>query len=332
MHHCRPLSLALLFIASEALAQGPAIDHAPVGCASAGRFPRLEARFNPSDQVATARVLFQGKTADWYSVTMKPEGTVFVGVLPQPKKDLKSFRYYIDVTDKALATSRTAEFTTSVVDSSSACKGKLMAGALGTASVILQGPAGVVALPAGFATTGVVAGTAAGTGAAAGAAGAGAGGGGIGSTALVVGGVAVAGAAVAVGAAKGGGDSPSDSSSSSTGPGPTNPGQVGSSYNVVFQPAPPGIDVSVCAGRSVTWSSQSVSGIDTNGNFNLTWAPNEPNTLRISGQVTATSFQATITCVNGAQSGSISATGSGSTYSGSWTFGSQRGTASITKQ
>jgi hypothetical protein len=324
---------ALSALAPEARAQAPTIDHAPVACAAAGKFPRLEARLAPSDQVASARVLFQGKTSDWYAVTMKLEGPVFVGVLPQPRKDLKSFRYYIDVTDKALGTSRTAEFTTSVVESASTCKGKLMAGALSSASVILQGPAGVVALPAGFASTGVIAaGTAAGSGTAVGAAGAGAGagGGGVGATALVVGGLAVAAGAVAVGGAKGGSDSSSDSSP--TGPGSTNPGQSGAVYNIVFQPTPPGIDMSACAGRPLTWSSQALSGVDANGNFNMTWAPNEPNTARISGQLTATSFQATLACVNGAQSGSISATGSGSSYSGSWTFGSQRGQASITKQ
>jgi len=325
------LSAALSLIASEATMEAPSIDHAPVACASAEKFPRLEARFAPSDQVATARLFFQGKTADWYSVTMKPEGSVFVGVLPKPKKDLKSFRYYIDVTDKALATNRTAEFTTNVVDSASACKGKLMAGALGSASVILQGPAGVVAIPAGFASSGVVAaGTAAGSGTAAGAAGAGAGGGGgIGTTALVVGGLAVAGGAVAVGVSKGGSGDSSDSSP--TGSGSTNPGQSGAVYSVSFLPSPPGIDMSVCAGRPLTWSGQAL-GVDASGNFNMIWAPNEPNTARISGQLSSTTFQATLACVNGAQSGSISATGSNFNYSGTFAFGNSRGQVSITKQ
>jgi hypothetical protein len=323
------LSLVLFAIASEVLAQTPTIDHAPVACASVGKFPRLEARFTPPDQVAAARVLFRGKTTVWYSVVMKPEGAVFVGVLPQPKKDLEFFRYYIEVTDKAMGTTRTAEFTANVVESASACKGGLMAGALGSASVVLQGPAGVVALPAGFASTGVVAGSAAaGSGGAVGAAGAGAGGGGIGATALVVGGLAVAGGA-AVAVKGGGGDS--SSNSSSTGPGTAN-GQGGAVYSVTFQPSPPGVDLSVCVGHALTWSSQALSGVDANGNFNMTWSPNEPNTLRITGQLTATTFNATIACVNGAQSGAISATGSGNSYSGSWTFGSQRGQASISKQ
>ncbi len=311
---------ALVFFSSSVEAQTLGIEHQPVGCVMAEKFPRLEARFAPADTVATARVLFQGQNPEWYSVAMKPEGVLFVGVLPKPKKSLKSFRYYIEVTDRALGTNRTADYTTAVVDSSSACKGKVVAGALGSASVILQGPAGVVALPAGFASSGVVvAGSAAGSGSAAGAAGASAAGGGVGATALVLGGVAVAGGAVAVAAAKGGGD---DNSSASGGSPPP-------LYGVAF--LPPGVDVSVCAGRQLTWSSHNVSP-DANGNFNQTWSVNEPNTMRVTGQVTATTFQATLTCVNGARSGSLSATGSNNSYNGTFAFGPSTGQVAITKE
>ena len=148
----------LALASSSGHAQTLNIDHQAVGCAVAEKFPRLEARFSPSDIVAKARVVFQGEnTQEWYAVVMKPEGGAFAGVLPQPKKSLKAFRYYIEVTDKALEVNRTAEFTTNVVDSSSACKGKIMAGTLGSASVVLQGPAGAAVLPAGFASNGVVA-------------------------------------------------------------------------------------------------------------------------------------------------------------------------------
>jgi hypothetical protein len=99
----------------------PAIDHQAVACVAADKFPRLEARFTPAENVAAARVLFQGQTADWYSVAMKPDAAVYAGILPKPKKELKSFRYYIEITDKALATSRTAEFTAAVVDSAASC-------------------------------------------------------------------------------------------------------------------------------------------------------------------------------------------------------------------
>ena len=199
----------LLLVGSSVEAQTLGIEHQPVGCAVAEKFPRLEARFAPAASVATARVLFQGQNPEWYSVAMKPEGAVFVGILPKPKKSLKAFRYYIEVTDQALGTNRTADFTASVVDNSSACQGKMMAGALASASVVLQGPAGVAALPAGFASSGVVAGSAAGSaagssaGSSAGAAGAA--GGGISTAVLVVGGVAVAGGAAAIAAKSAGG-------------------------------------------------------------------------------------------------------------------------------
>ena len=70
---------------------------------------------------------------------------------------------------------------------------------------------------------------------------------------------------------------------------------------------------------------------DANGNFNETWSVNEPNTMRVAGQVTATTFQATLTCVNGAQSGSISATGSTNSYSGTFAFGASTGQISVRK-
>lgn len=308
----------LVCLGSPAVAQTTRIDHQGVACAVAERFPRLEAGVSPLESVAIARVLFQGTSPEWYSVAMKVEGGSFVGVLPKPKKSLKAFRYYIEVTDKALGTTRTPEFSTTVIESSGACRG-ILAGALSSASLVLQGPAGIVAIPAGFASTGVVAGSAAGTGSAAGAAGAG---GGIGATALVVGGLAAAGGAVALALPKGG-----DSGDSSSGPS----GSQVSLYDVSFLPNPPGIDVSVCAGRPLTWSSQNVSA-DSSGNFNQTWAVNEPNTARVSGQVTATMFQATLACTNGARTGSITASGSGGSYSGTFSFGPSNGQVSIRKQ
>jgi hypothetical protein len=188
---------SLLLCPAAARGQILAIEHQPVACATAERFPRLEARLSPAESVASARVVFQGQTADWYSVAMKPENGAFAGVLPKPKKDLKSFRYYIEVTDSSLGTRRTSEYAVTVVDSASACRGKTAAGALSTASVILQGPAGVAAVPAGFASGGVVAGSAAGS--SAGAAGAAATGGGGLSTGAIVGIVAGVGGAAAAG-------------------------------------------------------------------------------------------------------------------------------------
>ncbi len=205
------IGLAFLFAASTAFAQPPSIVHQPVACAEAEKFPRLFASFYPPGNVAVARLVFQGQTADWYSVAMKAEGSTFAGVLPKPRKELKSFRYYIEVTDKALGVARTTEYTTSVIPSSGACRGGVVSATVGSASVVLQGPAGLAALPAGFAASGVVAGSAAGTsagvGGAAGSAGglAGASAGGGLSTLAVVGIAAGAGGAAAIGAAAAGG-------------------------------------------------------------------------------------------------------------------------------
>jgi hypothetical protein len=176
--------------------QAPAIDHQAVACVVAERFPRLEARVVPADAVAAARVVFQSEGAkDWYAVAMKLEGPSYVGVLPKPKKSLKAFRYYVEVTDKAMATSRTSDVTANVVDGAAECKGKLVAGALASASVLLQVPAGLAAVPAGFASAGVVAAGGSVSGAAAAGTAAGTGGGL--STGTIVGIAAGAGAAAA---------------------------------------------------------------------------------------------------------------------------------------
>jgi len=217
LSHSAPASGLLVLLASIAGAQTLTIEHQPVSCAVADRFPRLEARFAPAESVAAARVVFQGQSPEWYSVAMKREGAVFAGVLPKPKPSLKEFRYYIEVTGTALDTQRTPDHATAVVASSS-CQGGVMAGSVASASVLIQGPVGAVALPAGFAPAGVVAGTA--SGSTAGAAGASAGGGG-GLSGAAVAGIAAGGAAVAgvaVAAGKGSDSTSSSSSSSSTSP------------------------------------------------------------------------------------------------------------------
>jgi hypothetical protein len=345
-----PFALAsLVLLASPTLAQTLNIEHRAVACATAGKFPRFEASFSPADSIATARVFFQGQTADWYSVSMKAEGNGFAGVLPKPKTDLKSFKYYIEVTDKAMATSRTAEYLTMVIGSSGGCAGKATAGALGSASVVVQGPAGAAPVPAGCAPTGVIAGSSAGasgasgaTGAGPGAAGAAAGvaagaaaagtGGGVGATALVVGGVAAAGVAVGV-AKKGGDDGGSNSSGSGTSgggtPGPS-PTPTPIRLDVVITSASgssgsistPNIDVSAC--RANTTFGGGPINLRSDGSFDETWNINSP-ALRVAGRGDANGIQATLTCLSGGgPTGSLSATGSGYSLSGTFTFGSSQ--------
>jgi hypothetical protein len=183
------------------------IDHKAVGCVVAEQFPRLEARVIPADAVGKARVFFRTEGGPaWYAVAMKREGEVFAAALPKPKKSLKRFRYYVEVADTALATSRTEEYATDVVTGPGGCAKGMMAGVMSAASVVLEVPAGAAAIPVGFSSAGVVAAGSTATVAGGGAA-ASSGGGGLGTGAIVggLGAVAAAGAVVAVKAASGDG-------------------------------------------------------------------------------------------------------------------------------
>lgn len=163
--------------------------HQPLDCVVADKHPRLEARMPPGIDVATARVFFQGASPEWYSTPMKAEGPVFVGILPSPKRSLKEFHYYIEATSRSLETSRTADRATRVVASPGECRGLVAASAISSASILVQGPAGAAAVPAGFAPAGLVAA-----------------GGGISATTLAVGAAVVGAGAVAVTQVTGGSD------------------------------------------------------------------------------------------------------------------------------
>ena len=305
----------------QALAEDVRIDHTPIGCTVAERYPVIEARLDPAGSVSAAAVHFRSGTApQWYVVAMKGDGAGFKALLPKPKKSLDHFQYYIDATDRAFATSRTPEQTVQVASDATGCQGRMMASGVASASILLGVPAGAPAVPAGFGSAGVAtAGTAAG---AAGAAGAAAGGGiGIAAVAAIVGGgAAVAGVAVAASGGK------KDDTPSTTVPPPANV-----VLGVSFAP-PPGMDVSVCAGHPLQWSSQAVNVSGGTGSFDTTWSPSEPNTLHVSGTVTATAFNANINCTSGAATGTLTATGSGGTYQGSFALGGQRGPITVTRQ
>jgi hypothetical protein len=214
--------LCLLLAPALALGQGVSIDHTGVGCVIAGRYPRFDARLDPAGSVARARLHFRPEGGPhWYFVDMKSEAGLFRGILPKPQKSLHRFSYYIDVTDKGFNASRTAEFALDVASGPAACgKQKVLAGSLAKAKVLIHAPEGVTgapALPAGFASEGVVTVTSAGveTAATSGA------GGGLGSTALIVGGLAAAGGAAAVIAtSKGEGGSSTPGPPVTTPPGP----------------------------------------------------------------------------------------------------------------
>ena len=116
MRGSRVLRVAcLLALATPLRAQGPVIDHSAAACMAAERFPQLEARITEPDAISRARVQFRGEGGPWYFVDMKRAGDVFTGVLPKPKKSLKTIHYYIEATDRQFRVNRTQEFAASVV-------------------------------------------------------------------------------------------------------------------------------------------------------------------------------------------------------------------------
>lgn len=204
LHRSAAVLAVVVLSSSLAIADTLRIEHSPVGCVVAGKYPRFEARFTPAEVIAKARVLFQPKdAAHWYAVAMRAQGPAFQGVLPKPKKSLEAFRYYIEATDKTASTARTPDQTATVVASAAECQGKVVAGALGSASVALEVPAGAPTVPVGFASGGV----AAAAGAAAAAAAASSAGGGFPTTAVLIGAAGAAAAGGAVVVAKGAGTS-----------------------------------------------------------------------------------------------------------------------------
>jgi hypothetical protein len=159
------LSLALLAAGAPAAhAEAPAIDHREIKCIVAGRFPRMDACFLPTD-VVQARVYFRSEgTATWYYVDMKrmagqkdvvgvnPAPGCISGVLPKPSKKLvgKHVDYYVEASDKELNPGRTAEYAPRVVNKASECEKDAP-----VAPLAPTGPAAVFpSLPAGFVSGG----------------------------------------------------------------------------------------------------------------------------------------------------------------------------------
>ena len=302
-----PVVLALL-VASEARA-AVTIDHGAVGCIVAERFPRFEARLDPAAEVSRARLHFRPAGGPhWYSVPMKAEGGVFAGVLPKPRKSLKGLDYYIEATDASFGSTRTAEHNPVVAAGPAACEDKTVAGALSSASVLIEGPAGAPLVPVGFDPQGVVS--------ASGAPSASAGGGGLGKTALIVGGVAAAGAGVAV--AAGGSSSSGETSgggsagggSAGGGPAPCQPAPITSSLTnpstmlVCGQPLSAGVVVtngscSALAVQSVQLTQNALAGTFCSAALNqFSYAP-AVSTVGAGQTTTVLNFQSAAFCCPG---------------------------------
>ena len=155
---------ALLTIPATAQDQAPDIQHDPLGCVVAGKFPQVDACFTAAD-VARARVYFKGTAgAHWYWVDFKPAEKCFGATLPRPTKSLKQMMYYVEVVDRQHREMRTDDRTVDIVPDAGGCKKDLpVAGWVQNATVSVGVPAGAPVVPAGFVTSAVGGGIGAGT-------------------------------------------------------------------------------------------------------------------------------------------------------------------------
>jgi hypothetical protein len=157
-----PAVLAFSFGVLPALhAQGPAIDHKPVGCIVAGNFPKLNACFSPASAVARARIYFKGTAPTmgphWYWVEFKSDSPCFVAILPKPMKTMTGMSYYVEVADKQFREARNADQSVKIVPDAGGCDKDIpVAGWVQNASVVVGGPAGASTIPLGFSGAGVV--------------------------------------------------------------------------------------------------------------------------------------------------------------------------------
>lgn len=148
--------------AQEASQAGIAIDHKAVGCIVAGKFPKMNACFDPNSQVAAGRVYFRAEGGtSWYYVVNKPDAPCWTAILPKPRKELidKHVDYYVQVTGKDLQESRTSEYHPIVVAREADCKDKPVGLYLNKASVSV-----FPNLPAEFTAGGIGAGVVIGAG------------------------------------------------------------------------------------------------------------------------------------------------------------------------
>jgi hypothetical protein len=167
----------VLFVCTAAAsrAQGVAIDHKAVGCIVVGKYPKMNACFSPTADLARSRVYFRPEgVASWYYVDMKTDQPCFTGTLPKPGKKLvgKKIEYYLEAQNKSFEPARTAEFAPIVVRSAQECKKNVpvapflnnatvavfpsvpagfVGGGIGTAAVV-----GIVGVGAAAATTAAV--------------------------------------------------------------------------------------------------------------------------------------------------------------------------------
>ncbi len=332
-------------------AQGPVIQHAPVGCVVAEQFSRIDARVSPADRISRSRVYFRASgTTAWYFVAMTAEAGVQRAVLPRPEKKTKAIDYYVEVLDGSLAGGRTAEFTPRVVPWAGFCKSASgVAATATTARLAIGAEPGSPAIPIGFMRSSLVTAKPAAKavdessrpvtakpaakpgGGSSGPASAkpaakpgGASSGpvrtkpaarsGGGSSAGLVLGIAGGAAAIAGGVvvAANAKDGGSSSSSSGSTPQPGPTTPAGpSTPTFVIQFGPPP-GIDVSACAGRPLAfARQTVTPAADGSFDVVWAPEAPNVMRAAGRLDSTLLKADLSCVQGGPHGSIVATSSG---------------------
>lgn len=308
---CAALCAAAFEVSAQA--QSVSIEHKPIACVVADRFPVVEARVEPADKVGRARVLFRAAgTPDWYFVEMKREKGVFHGTLPKPLKATKKIEYYIDAVDRSLEERRTAEHAPAVVGGAGECPSKMLTAAVLASAKMAVGSLapGVTALPAGFSSVGILGGSVAGTAAGAGASSGAAAGGGALKTVLIVGGVAVAGGTALAASGRLGSDD-----------------KKLTFWDITFVPS---FNVRACP-NGVSFGGGAFSS-DAGGNFDFRLPNMSQDIMRLSGQVSDTSLSGNVTCLVGGATASLNASGSGGQFQGTFTLNGATVSYTVTKK
>ncbi len=135
------------------------IDHRPIACVLAGQNPRIDARFTPDQDVASARLKFRTDQR-WYAVPLETVAGRAVAVLPQPKGGLDRFEYRIEVIGLEADVVESPATTVRVVKDAADCGGgKIAATATPEKSLLVDMPPGSTKntrlVPDGFSPDGV---------------------------------------------------------------------------------------------------------------------------------------------------------------------------------
>jgi hypothetical protein len=80
------------------------------------------------------------------------------------------------------------------------------------------------------------------------------------------------------------------------------------------------LDVSACTGDIRGGFCSQIINVDSSGAFHAVWSPPTPNVLQADGTMTATTLSAVLKCVATSATGSLSASASGSDYTGTATL------------